>query len=470
LLGSEVLIGSDCLSNDFMVVCFFTISYGLLSFLNIIFCLHGYQHAQIKCLFGNAASGSRTSNSDRIGFFNPVMAFMGQNGEEDGTDVSEKPQSPKNSPPEEENHSTPTKQQTSEVDAYEVSGTTKSPKQPSKLEEAHSSISTDSPVSEQSMTPQTPTHSSAAEEKLDGSAESPIPKGEDSEASETSQSLSHPSPAEETHSDSIENISSVMNENQDNQDRKHSSPSDEALPNQLGESAGDVPDGTASSSPTKIGQSSDTVTGESIHTGQEDTSDGSPSQSQPAESTLASSDDIIEAENKITQESDAPKEISSPHDGSNKVDKTTILEVEVRDGSINTEKNEEESNKTEVAAASVVGQEENASEQPDDFRSKFIIAEHDSHSQNESVVDSTNMPAGLVEDSSVNDFKKEEKIQESVGSTNSTTPEFAGSVAELEKLRREMKMMDAALQGAARQSQVSFLHALISALAIQYFS
>ncbi|RCV16576.1 hypothetical protein SEVIR_3G151800v4 [Setaria viridis] len=399
------------------------------------------------------ASGSRTSNSDRMGFFNPVMAFMGQNGEEDGTDVSEKPQSPKNSSPEEENHSTSTKQRTSEVDASEVSGTIKSPKQPSKLEEAHSSISTESPVSEQSMTPQTSTHPSAAEEKLDGSAESPISKEEDFEASETSQSLSHPSPPEETHSGSIEDISSVMNENQDNQDRKHSGPSDEALPNQLGESAGDVPDGTASSSPTKIDQSGDTETGESIHTGQEDASDGSPSQSQPAESTLASSDDIIEAEDKIAQKSDAPKEMSSPQDGSNKVDKTTNLEVKVRDGSINTEKNKEESNKIVAGTASVVGQEENVSEQPVDFKSKSIIAEHDSHSQNESVVNSTDMPAGLVEDSPANDFKKEEKIQESVGSTNSPTPEFAGSVAELEKLRREMKMMEAALQGAARQSQ-----------------
>ncbi|CAN6327308.1 unnamed protein product [Urochloa humidicola] len=381
------------------------------------------------------ASGSRTSNSDRMGFFNPVMAFMGQNGEEDGTEVSEKPQSPKDSSAEEENHSTPTKQQPSEVEASEVSEATKSPEQPLKLEEAHSSISTESPPSEQSLAPRTPTHPLEAEEKLDGSTESPVSKGFDSEAPETLQSPLHTSPAEETHSDgSIENISPVMNENQDHQDRKHSGSSDEALPNQLGESAGDIPDVEASSSPTKIDQSDDAETRESVHTGEEDASDENVLQSQPAESVLASSDDIVEAENKIAQESDAPKEMSSPQDSSNKVE------------------NEEESNNTEAGAASIVGQEENVLEQAKDFRSKYMISERDSQLQNESVVDSTDIPAVEV-GSPVNDFKKEEKIQESVGITNSPTPEFVGSVAELEKLRREMKMMEAALQGAARQSQ-----------------
>ncbi|RLN27580.1 golgin candidate 5 [Panicum miliaceum] len=401
------------------------------------------------------ASGSRASNSDGIGFFNPVMAFMGHNGEEDSTEVSKKPQSPKNSLAEEENHSTPTKQQTPEVDASEVSGTTKSPKQPSKAEEAHN-ISTESPiskadVSEQSMTPQTPTHTSAVEENFDGSIKSPVSKGD---ASESSQSPTHPSTAEETHSGSIENISSVMNENQDNQDTKHSGPSDEAQPNQLGESVGDIPDGGASSSPTKIDQSGDTKTGESIHIGKEETSDGNALQSQPAESVLASSDGIVEAEDKIDQQSDAPKEISSPQDSTDTVDKATHVEVKVHDENTNTEKNEEESNKTEAGAASVDEQEDIVPEQPEEFRSKSIIAEHDSHLQNEYVVNSTDVPAEPVEvGSPANDFRKEEKAQQSVRSTNSSTLDSAGSVVELEKLRREMKMMDAALQGAARQSQ-----------------
>ena len=425
-----------------------------------------------KCLFRDAASGSRTSNSDGIGFFNPVMAFMGHNGEEDSTEVSKKPQSPKNSPAEEENHSTPTKQQTSDVDASEVSGTTKSPKQPSKAEEAPN-ISTVSPVSkadvsEQSMTPQTPTHPSATtpthpsavEENFDGSIKSPVSKGDDS-----SQSPTHPSTAEETHSVSIENISSVMNENQDHQDSKHSGPSDEAQPNQLGESVGNIPDGGASS-PTKIDQSGDTKTGESILIGKEETSDGNALQSQP-ESVLASSDGIIEAGDKIDHQPDAPIEISSPQDSTDTVDKAAHVEVKVHDENTNTEKNEEESNKTEAGAASVNEQEDIVQEQPEEFRSKSIIAEHDSHLQNESVVNLTDAPAEPVEvGSPANDFRKEEKTQQSVRSTNSSILESAGSVVELEKLRREMKMMDAALQGAARQSQVSFPHALISAQAI----
>jgi hypothetical protein len=404
------------------------------------------------------ASGSRTSNSDGIGFFNPVMAFMGHNGEEDSTEVSKKPQSPKNQPAEEENHSTPTKQQTSKVDASEVSGTTKSPKQPSKAEEGHN-MSTESPVSkadvsEQSMTSQTLTHPSAVEENFDGSIKSPVSKGDDSEASETSQSPTHFSTAEETHSGSIENISSVMNESQDHQDSKHSGPSDEAQPNQLGESVDDIPDGGVSSSPTKIDQLGDTETGESIHIGKEETSDGNALQSQPAESVLASSDGILEAEDKIDQQSDAPIEISSPQDSTDTIDKATHVEVKVHDENTNTEKNEEESNKTEAGAASVNEQEDIVPEHPEEFRSKSIIQEHDSHLQNESLVNSTDVPAEPVEVSSpANDFRKEEKAQQSVRSTNSSTLESAGSVVELEKLRREMKMMDAALQGAARQSQ-----------------
>ncbi|KAG2617580.1 golgin candidate 5-like [Panicum virgatum] len=403
------------------------------------------------------ASGSRTSNSDGIGFFNPVMAFMGHNGEEDSTEVSKKPQSPKNSPAEEENHSTPMKQQRSEVDASEVSGTTKSPMQPSKAEEAPN-IFTESPVSkadvsEQSMTPQTPTHPSAVEEIFDDPIKPPVSKGDDSEASESSQSPTHPSTAEETPSGSIENISSVMNENLDHQDSKHSGPSDEAQPNQLGESGGDIPDGGASS-PTKIDQPGDTKTGESIHIGKEETSDGNALQSQPAESVLASSDGMIEAEDKIDQQSDASKEISSPQDSADTVDKATHVEVKVHDENTNTEKNEVESNKTEAGAASVNEQEDIVPEQPEEFRSKSIIAEHDSHLQNESVVNLTDAPAEPVEvGSPANDFRKEEKTQQSVRSTNSLILESAGSVVELEKLRREMKMMDAALQGAARQSQ-----------------
>jgi len=75
------------------------------------------------------------------------------------------------------------------------------------------------------------------------------------------------------------------------------------------------------------------------------------------------------------------------------------------------------------------------------------------------VVSLTDVPAS--------DFTREEKIPESVRSTDSQILDSVVSVAELEKLRREMKMMEAALQGAARQSQVSFPHAQISVVAIQ---
>ncbi|XP_062180387.1 golgin candidate 5-like [Phragmites australis] len=404
------------------------------------------------------ASGSRTSNSDRIGFFNPVMAFMGHNGEEDGTEVSEKPQSPKHSSAADENHGTPTKKPTSEVDASEVSQTAQSPKQSSKLEETQR-ISTESAVSkadvsEQPMTPQTPTHPSAAEEKFDGSTESPTPKGDACEVSEPSQSPTHPSTAEENHSGSIETVSSIRKENQDHQDSEHSGPNDEALPSQLGDSGGDTPDGRASSLPTTLDQSSDMETVESIYTGKEDTADGNGSQSQPADSMLDNSNDVNEAEGKIVQESDVQKEISTPQESSDTVDKLTHLEVTVHDDNTNTAENEDESNQTEAGVASVVGQDDNAKEQLEDLRSKSIISEHDSNSQNELVITSADMPAGPVEvGSPAKSLRKDENMQESVKNTSSLTLESVGSVFELDKLRREIKMMEAALQGAARQSQ-----------------
>ncbi|KAL6848950.1 hypothetical protein ACP4OV_021533 [Aristida adscensionis] len=402
------------------------------------------------------ASGSRTSNSDRIGFFNPVMAFMGQNGEEgSNTEVSEKPQSPKHSAAAaEENHSTPTKQLTSAVDASEVSGTPQSPKQPSKSEETHS-ISPDPPgsiadVSEQSTTPKTPIHPSAAEEKCDDSSESPTSKVDSSEASETSQSATHLSTAAENNGDSIQTISSIRKESQDQQDIKHSGPNDEVLPNQTAGSGGDIPDDRASSSPTKIDQSGEIETSESTHVGNEETGGGTVLQSQPSESALASSGNVVATDDKIVQESDVQKEISSPEDSND----ATHIEVKVHDDSTHTDENKEEINKAEAGAASVVGQEEDVTEPHDDLRSKSIMVEHDSNSQNESVVTPADIPAAPVEvGSHANDFRKEEKIQESVRSTNSSSLESVGSFAELEKLRREMKMMEAALQGAARQSQ-----------------
>ncbi|TVU00556.1 hypothetical protein EJB05_54019 [Eragrostis curvula] len=404
------------------------------------------------------ASGSRTSNSDRIGFFNPVMAFMGQNSEEDGTEVSEKPQTPQHLSDAEENHGTPTKQPTSEVDASEVSETAESPEQPSKLEETHR-ISTESAVSkvdvsEHPRTPQAPAHSSEIDEKGHDSTESRTPKEDASGVAEPSQPPTHPSTTEENHSGSDEAISSFRKENQDHQDSEHSVPNDEALPAQLGESGTDTPDGKASSSPAKVDESSDMEVSESIHTGKEDTGDGDISQSQLVDSMPDDSDDVNDAEGKIVPESDVQTEINVTQDSSDTVDKVTQLEVKIHDNDINTAGNEEESNQMAEGVVSVVEQEDSTREGVEDLRSKSINVEHDSNLQTELVATTEDMPDKPVEvDSSANNSRKEEKNQESIRSTNSLTPESVDSVVELEKLRREMKMMEAALQGAARQSQ-----------------
>jgi hypothetical protein len=97
--------------------------------------------------------------------------------------------------------------------------------------------------------------------------------------------------------------------------------------------------------------------------------------------------------------------------------------------------------------------------QLENVSSKSIIVDNDPDLQNELVPASAHVPVGPLEvGSHANDLRKEEKIQDSVTTMNSA--ESVGSVVELEKLKRDMKMMDAALQGAARQSQVSFPHAL----------
>ncbi|CAM0953938.1 unnamed protein product [Alopecurus aequalis] len=395
-------------------------------------------------------SGSRASNSDGMGFFNPVMAFMGQNSEESSTEVSEKEQSPQRSPAVEENHRVTTEPPTSEAPV-----TTQAPKQPSELEENISS-STESPVSkadvsDQSEKPESPTRSSAVEEKPDGSAESPTSKGTTPEVSETTQSPTRPSIAEETVGGSIETSNSIEKETQGHQDTENSDPNDEALPSQPDPSARDIPGGRTSS-PNKLDQSSDMGTEESIHTGKEDTDDGNTSRLLTAVSMVASSDDVSEDKVKIVQEFDIQKEIISPQENSDTVDKARHGEVKVHDAEINTAENGAENDQTEAHAVSVVENEDNTTTQLENLSSKSIIMDNEPELQNELVPVSAHTPVGPLEvGHHGNDSRKEENIQDSVRTMNSL--ESVGSVVELEKLKRDMKMMEAALQGAARQSQ-----------------
>ncbi|KAK1698865.1 hypothetical protein QYE76_015562 [Lolium multiflorum] len=401
-------------------------------------------------------SGSRTSNSDGMGFFNPVMAFMGQNGEESSTEVSEKQQLPQHSTAVEENHKVTTKPATSEADASEVPPViTQAPKEPSELEENVSS-STVPPVSmadvsDQSVRPQSPTRSSAAEENHDGSTESPTSKRDTSEVSETQKSPTRPSIVEETLVGSIETSNSIEKESQGHQDTENSDLNDEALPSQPDASIRDIR-GDITSSPNKLDQSSDMRTEESIHAGEENTDDGKPSLLQPADSMVSSSDDVNEAEVKIGQELDIQKEIISPQENSDIIEKASHGEVKVHDGETNTAKNGEGNDQTEAHAVSVVGNEDTTMTQLENVSSKSIIVDNDPDMQNELLPASAHVPVGPLEvGSHANDLRKEEKIQDSVTAINSL--ESVGSVVELEKLKRDMKMMEAALQGAARQSQ-----------------
>jgi TATA element modulatory factor len=378
------------------------------------------------------------------------MAFMGHNGEEEGTEVSEKPQSPHHLPVSEENHGTSTKQPTFEVDPSEVAEAAQSPKQPSKLEETHS-ISTESAVSkvdisEQPRTPQTPTHPSTVEEKGDGSTESPTPKGDDSEVAEPSQSSTHPSSTEENQNGSSKTINSIRKEGQHDEDSKHSC----SCPN-LGEPGGDTSDGKIPSSPAKLGN---IEVMESIHTGKEDR--GDVSQSQAVDSVPANSDGVKEAEVKIVLEYDVQTEVDATQGSSDTAEEATHLEVKVHDDNVNTAGNEDESNQKVEAVASVVEQEDNTREQIEYVRSKSINVEHESDLRDGLEATSEDVPAEKIDvNTHANDFRNEETKQESDRSTKSLTPESVDSVVELDKLRHEMKMMDAALQGAARQSQVS---------------
>ncbi|KAL5230141.1 hypothetical protein ABZP36_028917 [Zizania latifolia] len=398
-------------------------------------------------------SGSRTSNSDRIGFFNPVMAFMGHNGEEDSAEVSEKQQSPKNTSTAEQNQSVSTEQPTSKADTSEESGSTQSPKQPSEQEETPGG-STDSPVSkaevsEQPTTPKTPPLS-AAKERHSGSVESPTYKGDASEVSETPQSPTHPSTAEEN-CRSTETSNTTEKENPDHQDTKYSSANNEASQSQIGESEIDIPDGRKPSPPNELDRSDNMETAEYLNAGREDTEDENAVQSQPADSILTSSDYVNESV-KIAQGPDVLNEISSLQENSDTVDQANHVEVKVCDEKPNASENEKGMNQTESQAASVVESEDNTMVQLEDLGSKSIIVNNDPNLQDESMLTSVDVPVGVVEAGShLNDLNKEENIQGSVTTRNHLEP--VGSVAELEKLRCEMKMMEAALQGAARQSQ-----------------
>ncbi|XP_066166714.1 golgin candidate 5 isoform X2 [Oryza sativa Japonica Group] len=392
--------------------------------------------------------GSHASNSDRIGFFNPVMAFMGNNGEEDSAEASEKQQPPKSTTAE-QSQSASTEAPTSKVDASEESESTQSPK-PS--EQGETLISSTEPpvskaeVSEQLATPKTPKSLSATEEKPSHSTESPTYKGD----SEAPQSPTDPSTAEEN-SGSTETGNTIETGNQDHQETKYSGPNDEAPQSQIGESDRGIPDGTKPSSPTELDQSGNTGTTEYLHAGTENIDDKNAIQSQPLDSILASSDDVNEAV-KIVKGADDRNEISSSHENTDTVDQASHVEVIEHDEHTNAAENDEEANRTEAQVATVVEREENTMVQLEDLSSMSIIVSNDSNSQNESVPTSADVPVGLVEvGSNSNDLRKEENIQGSV--TTSNHLESVGAVAELEKLRREMKMMEAALQGAARQSQ-----------------
>jgi hypothetical protein len=413
--------------------------------------------------FADAGSGSRASNSDGMGFFNPVMAFMGQSGEESSIEASEKQQSPQQLPAVEENDRVATEPPTSEAEASEVPVTTQAPKQPSELEE-NVSRSTEPPVSmadvsDQSVRPQSPTSSSAAGEKHDGSTESPTSKGATPEVSEMTQSPTRPPIAEETFGGSTETSNSTEKENQGHEDPEYTNPNHEALPSQPDESAMDISGGRTSSA-NKLDQSSDMGMDESIHAGKKDTDDGDTSQVQPADSMIASSDDVNEAKVKIVQGFDIQKEVISPKENSDIVDKAGHGEVKLHDAETNAAENGEENDQTESHAVSVVENEDTTTIQLENVSSKSIAVDNDPDLQNELVLGSAYAPIGPIEvGSHANDLKKEEKIQDSVTTMNSL--ESLGSVVELEKLKRDMKMMEAALQGAARQSQVSFPHALV---------
>ncbi|XP_006654775.1 golgin candidate 5 [Oryza brachyantha] len=392
-------------------------------------------------------SGSHTSNSDRIGFFNPVMAFMGNNGE-DSTETSEKQQPPKSTPTAEQNQSASAGPPTSRADASEESGSTQSPKQPSEHEETLIS-STESPVSkaevsEQPTTLKTSTPLSATEEKPTGSTESPT------RVSETPQSPTNLSTVEEN-GGSTEAGNTIETENQDHQEAKYSGPNDEALESQLEQFERDISDGTKPSSHTELDQSGNMGAVEYLHSGIGDTDDGNAIQSQPVESIIANSDDVNEAV-KIVQGHNDQNEISSLQESSDSIDQASQVEVKERDESTNGAENEEEANQTEAQAATIVEREDNTLVQLEDLSSKSITVKNDANSQNESVPTSADVPVVPVEvGSTSNDLRKEDNIQGLV--TTSNHLESAGSIAELEKLRREMKMMEAALQGAARQSQ-----------------
>jgi hypothetical protein len=396
-----------------------------------------------------------------MGFFNPVMAFMGQSGEESSIEASEKQQSPQQLPAVEENDRVATEPPTSEAEASEVPVTTQGPKQPSELEENVSS-STKPPVSkadvsDQSVRPQSPTRSSAAGEKHDGSTESSTSKGATPEVSETTQSPTRPSIAEETFGGSTETSNSTEKENQGHEDTEYSDPNHEALPSQPDESAIDISSARTSSA-NKLDQSSDMGMDESIHAGKKDRDDGDTSQVQPADSMIASSDDVNEAKAKIVQEFDMQKEVINPQENSDIVDKASHGEVKVHDAETNAAENGEENDQTEPHAVSVEN-DDTTTLQLENVSSKSIIVDNDPDLQNELVLGSAYAPVGPIEvGSHANDLRKEEKMQDSV-TMNSL--ESLGSVVELEKLKRDMKMMEAALQGAARQSQVSFPHALL---------
>lgn len=390
-----------------------------------------------------SASGLWPSSTERKTLFDPVMSFMGQKNEDDTVESSQKAESSK-SPPEVEKSSvepeSPPKADKLSVEA----------ESPPKVEQ--SSVEPESPpeVKKSSVEPESPQHPYAVEEKIGVSETLPHSATEQTDAEENEVAEEE---KDENHAESAEETKTLISEPEKSESESHLVPVEAPEPTIKNAASSDFVGSQEENKISEVGPSdiSESAQGKlgAVDVGDvEEVSAAQPSESHDNVDVHENVDDQKahkENDNEIaTQAGDIvemvssiePEELTDSLPG-NVTEPSAIHSVttEVTDSTGGSSTNQLPSVYTSNEASDV------SSESVFKQRGTIIEEPEIGHrvDDNEANYNEQRLSSGEKSDSSV---------------AGANVSDASNAFLELEKMKKEMKMMEAALQGAARQAQV----------------
>ncbi|XP_072970759.1 golgin candidate 5 [Typha angustifolia] len=226
-----------------------------------------------------------------------------------------------------------------------------------------------------------------------------------------------------------------------------------SVPSEISEPSEDKADEILTNSPPEMDISTSTnmeATDSPLTSqGKEDAEVGTNSHSDPADSEPMVADDIEGTQRSVLHVPDGSRDLQVSHEELETRDdqggiKSSADNADVDNGQIGHE--------IQFTETSIAPKDDYAIEHPEDYVLKVVSLENDSASFAGSVSNSANVSSELVE---VGSQEKDSEIEEerSPESMPKDLPDPVYPLLEVEKIKKEMKMMEAALQGAARQSQ-----------------